>query len=168
MSIVTAYATLGPEGLTYSLTETGAKAIFLDPQLLTSLLKPLNVAPNVKVAIYHGEPSEDHLTQLRSSYPQLAIISYDELLKLGKENPIPPVPPKPSDLACIMYTSGSTGRPKGVLLTHRNVIAAGNLTTCDVAKFSLGGKSYTRTMVWKSELPHSGISSNRSYIRLCC
>ena len=147
MPIVTAYATLGAEGLTYSLCETGAKAIFLDPQLLTSLLKPLKVSPNVKVAIYHGDPSEDHITQLRSTHPQLTIISYDELLKLGKGNPTPPVPPKPSDLACVMYTSGSTGRPKGVLLTHRNVIAAGNLVSYVMSEVSVWSKSSSWTLV---------------------
>ena len=51
-------------------------------------------------------------------------MSFEELRKLGEENTVDPVPPKPEDLCCIMYTSGSTGPPKGVPLTHGNVIAA--------------------------------------------
>ena len=125
MTIVTAYATLGEEGLIHSLKETEAKAIFLDPQLISSLLNPIKSSPSVKFVIYHGEPSQDDIAQLKSTHDHLTVLSYDSLLELGKQNPVPPVPPKPTDLACIMYTSGSTGRPKGVILTHRNVIAAG-------------------------------------------
>jgi long-subunit acyl-CoA synthetase (AMP-forming) len=125
LAIVTAYATLGEEGLTHSLTETDAKAIFLDPQLIPTVLTPLKTSKTVKTIIYHGEASNADIAKLRSTHDHLKIISYDDVLKLGWSNPAPPVPPKSSDLACIMYTSGSTGRPKGVLLTHRNVIAAG-------------------------------------------
>jgi len=129
MQIVTAYATLGEEGLTHSLKETDTKTIFLDPQLLTSLLVPLKTAPSVKFVIYHGEPSESDIQRLKTTHPHLTVLPYDSLLQLGKSNPVGPVPPQPSDIACIMYTSGSTGRPKGVLLTHRNVIAAGTSGT---------------------------------------
>jgi len=128
MPIVTAYATLGEEGLTYSLQETEAKAIFLDPQLTSCLLNPIKVSPSVKFVIYHGEPTAKDLNLLKSTHRHLTVLSYDSLVELGGENPAPPVPPNPSDVACIMYTSGSTGRPKGVILTHRNVIAAGILT----------------------------------------
>jgi long-chain acyl-CoA synthetase len=124
MPIVTAYATLGPEGLEYSLKETEAKAIFLDPQLVSTLFNPLKSSPVVKYVIYHGEPKTTDVEKLKTLHPQVTVISYDELVKTGKENPCPAVPPEPTDLACIMYTSGSTGQPKGVLLTHRNVVAA--------------------------------------------
>ena len=125
MPIVTAYATLGEEGLVSSLKETEAKAIFLDPQLITSLLDPVKSTPSVQIVIYHGEPSQADLDQPKSTHGHLKLISYDSLLEFGKRNPVPPVPPEPTDLACVMFTSGSTGRPKGVILTHRNVIAAG-------------------------------------------
>jgi long-chain acyl-CoA synthetase len=127
MPIVTAYATLGEEGLEYSLRETDAKAIFLDPQLVSTLFNPLKSSPLVKYVIYHGEPKAADLEKLKSLHSQVTVISYDELVKLGSENRSPVVPPQPTDLACVMYTSGSTGRPKGVLLTHRNVVAASTL-----------------------------------------
>jgi len=47
--IVTAYDTLGEEGLTHSLQETNAVAIFLDGHLIKSVVKPLSQAPDVKV-----------------------------------------------------------------------------------------------------------------------
>jgi long-chain acyl-CoA synthetase len=146
MPIVTAYATLGEDGLTHSLRETDAKAIFLDPQLISALLKPIHSSPSVKYVIYHGEPSQKDLDTLEDTHQHLTILSYDSLLKLGKENPVPPVPPSPTDVACIMYTSGSTGRPKGVILTHRNVIAAGSILSRRRANCSFWGASYGWTL----------------------
>lgn len=64
------------------------------------------------------------MEKLKSSFPDLKVVSVDELEKLGKDNPFEPVPPKPDDLCCIMYTSGSTGDPKGVTIKHKAVVAA--------------------------------------------
>lgn len=127
MPIVTAYATLGEDGLMYSLMETNAKAIFVDPQLIPTLLQPLKSSPSVKFVIYHGDPLESDLIRLKSVHGHLTVLHYDVVRESGKSNPVEPVPPKPADLACIMYTSGSFGRPKGALLTHRNIIAAREL-----------------------------------------
>ncbi|PRD32919.1 UNVERIFIED_CONTAM: Acsl5, partial [Trichonephila clavipes] len=41
---------------------------------------------------------------------------------LGAKNPVPILPPNPSDVATVCYTSGTTGDPKGVMLTHANII----------------------------------------------
>ncbi|TVY13253.1 Long-chain-fatty-acid--CoA ligase 1 [Lachnellula arida] len=126
MPIVTAYDTLGEEGLKHSLVQTKAKAIFLDPHLLPTLLKPLKEATEIKYVIWNSqnEVKQENIDLLKKSYDRLTILSFEELRKLGEENPVAPVPPGPKDLCCIMYTSGSTGPPKGVPILHEAVIAA--------------------------------------------
>jgi long-chain acyl-CoA synthetase len=129
MPIVTAYDTLGEEGLKHSLVATRAKAIFLDPHLLTTLVGPLKEATEIKYVIWNSdnEVKQENIDKLKKAHDHLTIMSIEELRKLGEENPVDAVPPSPDDLCCIMYTSGSTGTPKGVPLTHKNVVAAGEL-----------------------------------------
>lgn len=134
MPIVTAYDTLGEEGLKHSLQQTHAKAIFLDPHLLKQLIRPLNEAKDIQHVIYNDDDAptskqdpqvlEADIKKLQDAHPHLSIHSFSEFTKMGEDNSADPVPPKPEDLCCIMYTSGSTGPPKGVLLTHKNVLAA--------------------------------------------
>merc|ERR1712137_945462 len=71
-----------------------------------------------------NDPKQKDIDTLTQAHPHLKVISFDELVKMGEENPAEPIPPKADDLACIMYTSGSTGTPKGVMIRHRNVVAA--------------------------------------------
>jgi long-chain acyl-CoA synthetase len=129
MAIVTAYDTLGEEGLKHSMLQTNATAIYLDPHLLTKLINPLKEAKAIKVVVYNTseEVKQEDIAKLKEAHPELTVISFEELRKLGEDNPVDTVPPKRDDLACVMYTSGSTGTPKGVLLTHKNVVAAGML-----------------------------------------
>jgi long-chain acyl-CoA synthetase len=126
MAIVTAYDTLGEEGLKHSMKQTHAKAIFLDPTLLPKLVNPLSEVKDIQFVITStiNEAKQKDVDTLKNAHPHLQIITFDELLKLGEENPVDPTPPSPDDLCCIMYTSGSTGTPKGVLLKHKNVVAA--------------------------------------------
>ncbi|KAK8090566.1 hypothetical protein PG994_000071 [Apiospora phragmitis] len=126
MPIVTAYDTLGKEGLRHSMVATGAKAIFLDPHLLPTLGDVLKDATDVRYVIWNSQNQvkQEHINNLKSSFPNVTVLSFKELEKMGKENPYEPVPPHPDDLCCIMYTSGSTGTPKGVPLKHSNVVAA--------------------------------------------
>ena len=130
MAIVTAYDTLGEEGLRHSMVATKAKAIFLDPHLLPTLGNVLKDATEIRHVIYNtqNQVKQDHIDKLKSAFPHVNILSVEELRKLGEENPVDPVPPAPEDLCCIMYTSGSTGTPKGVPLKHKHVVASGKLT----------------------------------------
>ena len=127
MTIVTAYDTLGQDGLTHSLCATHAKAIFLDPHLLPTLMAPLERAGDVTHIIYNSETpvKQELIDQLKEKFDRLTILSFDELVQRGKDNKVEPVPPTPDDMMAIMYTSGSTGPPKGVPLLHRNIVAGG-------------------------------------------
>jgi len=127
MPIVTAYDTLGEEGLKHSLVATRAKAIFLDPHLLPTLINPLKEAKDIKYVIWNSQNDvkQENIDSLKKAHERIEILSFEELRKLGEDNPVDPVPPTPEDLCCIMYTSGSTGPPKGVPLRHKSVVAAG-------------------------------------------
>ena len=138
MPIVTSYATLGEEGLSMSLMQSHAKAIFADPDLLGKLVRPLKSAPDVRFIIYNDqhEVKQADLDILRASHDHVTILPLKELRKLGQNNPVEPVPPSPEDLCCIMYTSGTTGTPKGVPLKHRNIVAASKSTAHIVEQLS--------------------------------
>lgn len=124
--IATAYDTLGEEGVKHSLIQTQSKAIYCNPGLLKSLIKPLQEAKEVRIVVYNSddEVKQEDIEHLKSTNDRLTIVSFDELHKLGEENLVEPVPPKADDLCCIMYTSGSTGPPKGVPIKHKAVLAA--------------------------------------------
>ncbi|PGH16744.1 hypothetical protein AJ79_01617 [Helicocarpus griseus UAMH5409] len=126
MTIVTAYDSLGEEGLRHSLRQTHSSAIFLDPVLLPTLQKVLKDTTDIKHIIYDNatEVKQEHLDSLKTNFPDINVLSFEDLRKLGEENAVEPVPPSPDDLCTIMYTSGSTGPPKGVSLKHRTIVAA--------------------------------------------
>ena len=126
ITIVTAYDTLGLDGLQWSLKQTESKAVFVDSGLLPTLIQALSEAPTIEYIILNNDSQLDtaELAKLQSEYPNIRLIKYDELKKLGEENPTEPVPPGPEDLACIMYTSGTSGAPKGVTIKHKAIVAS--------------------------------------------
>ncbi|RJE27495.1 long-chain-fatty-acid--CoA ligase [Aspergillus sclerotialis] len=126
LTIVTAYDTLGLDGLRWSLKQTKSKAVFVDSGLLPTLNQALNDAPTIEYIILNNESQPDtaELAKLENEFPNIRLIKYDDLKKLGEENPTENVPPDPEDLACIMYTSGTSGVPKGVTIKHKAIVAS--------------------------------------------
>jgi long-chain acyl-CoA synthetase len=136
MPIVTAYDTLGEEGLTSSLEATRAKLMFLDAHLLKTLIKPLQKANYLEIIVYDKDEDlvKEDLDALLEAHPHLKVISFEELRKAGADNPTDPVPPSPEEICCIMYTSGSTGAPKGVTIKHKAIVGSSKnpfLTYCN-------------------------------------
>ncbi|CDH58263.1 long-chain-fatty-acid--ligase [Lichtheimia corymbifera JMRC:FSU:9682] len=124
-TIVTAYDTLGEEGLLHSMNETGVEAIYTTGELLPTVAKVIDKCPTLKFVVFQGEASADAIEGIQKNSSSVQrIISFDDLARLGKEHMRDARPPEPEDLCCIMYTSGSTGNPKGVMLTHKNIVAA--------------------------------------------
>ncbi|KAI9875232.1 MAG: long-chain fatty acid-CoA ligase, partial [Watsoniomyces obsoletus] len=81
MPIVTAYDSLGEEGLRHSLKQTGSKAIFLDPNLISTLLKVLGDAPSIQAVIYNdnAELNDADLQKLKTAREGMKILTFDEL-----------------------------------------------------------------------------------------
>ncbi|KAG0099025.1 long-chain fatty acid-CoA ligase [Podila epicladia] len=124
MTIVTAYDTLGEDGLLHSMNEAEVGAAYTNADLLNTIKNVAGKCPTLKKIIYDGEAKPEDVIALQEAHPHLEIITLEELKQLGVDNPVAPTPPAPKDYCCIMYTSGSTGNPKGVLLTHGNLVAA--------------------------------------------
>ncbi|KAF4504801.1 hypothetical protein G6O67_008209 [Ophiocordyceps sinensis] len=125
ISIVTAYDTLGESGVQHSLVQTHADAIFVDPHLLKTAAKPIKNS-NVKTVIINADcmfAVGGEIDEFTKANPELTVVTYEELRRLGEDNMVDPKPAKPSDLYCVMYTSGSTGLPKGACITHEAIIA---------------------------------------------
>lgn len=125
LSIVTAYDTLGEEGVAHSLVQSGASAMYVDPQLLKTAQGAIRKS-DVKTVIVNTDcifAAGGEVEDFKAKNPDLKVLTYEELRQLGKDKPVDPVPAKPEELYCIMYTSGSTGLPKGACIKHEALVA---------------------------------------------
>ncbi|KAM0553325.1 hypothetical protein ACHAPJ_007338 [Fusarium lateritium] len=124
--IATAYDTLGAEGVKHSLVQTECEVMYTDPQMLPTIAGGAIEASNVKTVIVNEDcifAAGNEIDEFRKSHPEVKVITYQQLVKLGQEHPAEPVPAKGPDLYCIMYTSGSSGVPKGACISHQSLVA---------------------------------------------
>jgi len=80
------------------------------PQTLTKMHRLANI-------ITFDEVSKDDIAKAEEA--GIKVHTFDEVCKLGKENPCEPTEPVKDDVFMFSYTSGTTGNPKGVKLQHK-------------------------------------------------
>lgn len=105
---------LKPQELAYVLNDAGAKALFVDKDLLELIRPIVGQLATVRrfVLLLDGDEPEG------IDWP-----SYDDLLGAASPDSCVDTGLGEDDVAEIFYTSGTTGKPKGVMLTHRNLYA---------------------------------------------
>lgn len=127
--IVTAYDSLGENGVEHSLVQTNPRAMFVDTHLLKMATKSIRKS-GVKIIIVNNQclfTVGGEIEEFKKNNADLTVLTFDELRMLGEENMVEPAPANPTDIYCIMYTSGSTGAPKGVCITHEALVASRKL-----------------------------------------
>jgi long-chain acyl-CoA synthetase len=118
-STVPIYETSSPEQVEWILSDSGAKAIFVETPVHHQIVEGLIDRLGEPVSVWQIEPASG------SEGPAAAI---DELTTLGAKISDDAVRERAAavgakDMATLIYTSGTTGRPKGCELTHRNLLA---------------------------------------------
>lgn len=122
MVAVPLYDTLGEDAMVHTVQITDMTTMVCDTMAkVKMLLKHASEMPLLKLVVLVGTPSTDDKKACEEV--NIEIITFEDLLQFGKDNPRDPSPPKPDDLCTICFTSGTTGVPKGVRLTHRNLVS---------------------------------------------
>ncbi|MFH0941508.1 MAG: long-chain-fatty-acid--CoA ligase [Chloroflexota bacterium] len=98
---------LKPAELVYILSDSGARAVFVEERFFDAIRAVKDQVPALKYCFaLDGKPPD--------------MLAYDELMKASPDDP--GVDVVQNDLLAIVYTSGTTGLPKGVIKKHRDVV----------------------------------------------
>ncbi|KAJ2720843.1 long-chain fatty acid-CoA ligase [Coemansia sp. Benny D115] len=126
MQVVTAYDTLGDEGLLHALNQTGAKVAFVKADQLPVLQRIGERIKSVESIVYY----QDHYGMPKAAEAALEavgrrfrVLTMGEVRAMGRQRPRDLRVASRDDAALVMYTSGTTGPPKGVLIAHGGLLA---------------------------------------------
>ncbi|XP_020102295.1 long chain acyl-CoA synthetase 1-like [Ananas comosus] len=113
------YDTLGSGAVDYILDQAEIDIAFVQDKKMKELLFS-DCASLRRLKVIVSFTSTTMEQEEAASKIGLQIYSWNDFLRMGKENLCEPLPPRPLDICTIMYTSGTSGNPKGVILTHES------------------------------------------------
>ena len=109
MTLVPLYDTLGEEGVKYILNQTELTVLFAHPKTLKSYLSYLPETKSVKLLVKLPSPEIKECTPEETKAAeehQVDLVTWDQFVQTGIDNPVDPNFPTPDDVCTLCYTSG--------------------------------------------------------------
>ncbi|KAJ1662665.1 long-chain fatty acid-CoA ligase [Coemansia sp. RSA 1813] len=127
MQVVTAYDTLGDQGVVHAMNETGAAVAFVKADQLPTMERVAEQMRTCRAIVYYqdqcGLPKSSEAAIERLEALRIRVLRMEDVAQLGRQHPRDLEVADGDDIALVMYTSGTTGPPKGVLIAHSGVLA---------------------------------------------
>ena len=95
------YSTLGPDSVEYVVNHSESTVIIVSVENLASLAKCVSKT-NLQTVICMDPLTE----QQKAMFKNISILSWKEVIEIGKTRLVKPTPPSPDQLASLIYTSG--------------------------------------------------------------
>lgn len=125
VTVVTAYATLGEEGVTSAINQCKSSVCVCDARLLNIVVKCKANCPTLKHIVIIPTKVDPSQEESQKTVGDVVKISSTELLiEKGEKTIVPSNACAPDDVAVLMYTSGTTGNSKGVIMTHSMFVSS--------------------------------------------
>ncbi|KAL6607893.1 hypothetical protein ACP70R_040956 [Stipagrostis hirtigluma subsp. patula] len=113
------YDTLGAGAVDYIIDHAEIDVVFIQDKKIKEILSPnCKSAKRLKALVAFTSATSEQIKE--ADQIGMKMYSWNDFLKLGKDNPGQPCPPQADDICTIMYTSGTSGQPKGVMLSHES------------------------------------------------